>query len=220
MQKTGIIWDLDGTLLDTLEDLTDAVNYALACFGCPGRSIEEVRSFVGNGAGLLIRRALPGQEGDPDWQEVFACFKSYYDAHCRVKTAPYRGIMPLLAKLKQMGYPMAVVSNKPDSAVKILCQEHFGVELFAVTTGEIDGCPRKPAPDMVYRALDAMGLPAERCIYVGDSEVDVQTAQNVPMRCISVLWGFRDEDFLRQNGGAFFCKKPEEFLDMLREMEA
>ncbi len=218
MKQTGIIWDLDGTLLDTLQDLMDATNYALRSFGCPERDLEEIRRFVGNGAGLLIQRALPGTDHDPDWKAVFDCFHEYYDKHCRIKTVPYEGIMELLAQLKNQGYPMAVVSNKPDSAVKILSADYFG-DLFTVTTGEVSGCPRKPAPDLVFRAADALGLTPKQCIYVGDSEVDVQTAKNADMRCISVLWGFRDEQFLKENGASCFCRKPEDFMGVLKEME-
>lgn len=218
MKQTGIIWDLDGTLLDTLQDLMDATNYALRTFGCSERSLDEIRRFVGNGAGLLIQRALPGTEQDPDWEAVLACFREYYDGHCRVKTAPYPGIMDVLRQLKAEGYPMAVVSNKPNSAVKILCKDYFG-DIFSEATGEVDGCPRKPAPDLVFRAVDALGLAPQQCIYVGDSEVDVQTARNANMRCINVLWGFRDEEFLRKNGATHFCKKPSEFVRVLKEME-
>ncbi len=221
MKQTGIIWDLDGTLLDTLQDLMDATNYALRTFGCPERNLDEIRSFVGNGAGLLIQRALPGTAQDPDWEEVLDCFRAYYDDHCRVKSAPYPGIMDLLRQLKAEGYPMAVVSNKPDSAVKILCKDYFGDagKLFTAVTGEVSGCPRKPAPDLVYRAVDALGLKPQQCIYVGDSEVDVQTAANANMRCISVLWGFRDEDFLKENGATHLCSKPGDFAGVLKEME-
>ncbi len=218
MGSVGIIWDLDGTLLDTLQDLMDAVNYALRAFGCPQRSLEEIRRFVGNGAGLLIQRALPGGADDPAWEDVLACFRQYYDAHCRDKTAPYEGILPLLSDLRRDGYPMAVVSNKPDSAVKILCRDHFG-DIFSTVTGEVEGCPRKPAPDLVFRAADSLGLLPEQCIYVGDSEVDVQTARNANMRCISVLWGFRDEEFLRASGAECVCRTPDEFTTVLKEME-
>ncbi len=218
MKQTGIIWDLDGTLLDTLQDLMDATNYALRTFGCAERNLEEIRSFVGNGAGLLIQRALAGTEHESDWKDVFACFREYYDGHCRVKTAPYEGIMDVLTQLKEEGYPMAVVSNKPDSAVRILCADHFG-DLFTEVTGEVDGCPRKPAPDLVFRAVDALGLVPQQCIYVGDSEVDIQTAENAHMRCISVLWGFRDQAFLKENGATCFCRKPSDFVRILKEME-
>lgn len=192
----GIIWDLDGTLLDTLEDLADGTNHALRQFGYPERTIEEVRRFVGNGARRLIQQAVP--EG-ADAAEVLDAFYEYYNAHCRVKTKPYDGILGALAELGQ-NYPMAVVSNKPDAAVKQLCQQYFP-GLYA--RGESADCPRKPAPDMVFKAMAAIG--AEKCIYVGDSEVDVETARNAGVPCLSVLWGFRDKQTLLAAGAEHFC---------------
>ena len=207
--KTGILWDLDGTLLDTLADLADAVNYALAQFGYPERTIEEVRCFVGNGARRLIERAVP--EG-ADADAVFVTFRTYYDAHCQIKTKPYDGILEALAVLGQK-YPMAVVSNKPDSAVKPLCAQYFP-GLYA--RGESADCPRKPAPDMVFKAMEAIG--AERCIYVGDSEVDVLTAKNAGVPCLSVLWGFRDKEEIEEAGGTHFCESCAELVERLEEM--
>lgn len=212
--KTGVLFDLDGTLLDTLEDLKDATNYALAQFGCPPRSPEEVRRFVGNGAGLLIRRALPGKPDDPPCEAVLAVFRAYYDAHCREKTRPYAGILEALAVLGK-AYPLAVVSNKPDSAVKQLCRAYFpGV----YARGEGPDCPRKPAPDMLNRAMKDIGV--DRCVYVGDSEVDVATAKNAGVLCLSVLWGFRDREALEQAGGTRFCANPAELPRAIGEMEA
>ena len=199
--KTGILWDLDGTLLDTLEDLADAVNFALQQFGYPERSIEEIRCFVGNGARRLIERSVPAG-GDAD--AVFDTFRAYYDTHCRIKTRPYDGIMEALQKLGEK-YPMAVVSNKPDSAVKPLCAEYFP-GLYA--RGESTDCPRKPAPDMVFKAMEAIGV--ETCIYVGDSEVDVLTAKNAGVPCVCVLWGFREREDLETAGAKYFCRTPAE----------
>ena len=193
---TAVIFDLDGTLLDTLEDLTDAVNATMDAFGYPRRSLEEVRQFVGNGAARLIQLAVPESV---DFAPVFAWFKTYYDAHCRIKTGPYPGILEALAQIAAR-YPVAIVSNKPDTAVKALCADYFpGV--FAI--GEHPGCPRKPAADMVWKAMTA--LDAQRCIYVGDSEVDVETARNAGVPCLSVLWGFRDRDVLENAGATCFC---------------
>ena len=207
--KTGILWDLDGTLLDTLEDLADAVNYALAHFGYPERTIEEVRRFVGNGARRLMALAVP--EG-ADADAAFEVFHTYYDAHCQIKTKPYEGIPEVLAQLGEK-YPMAIVSNKPDSAVKLLCAQYFP-GLYA--RGESADCPRKPAPDMVYKAMAEIG--ADRCIYVGDSEVDVLTAKNADVHCLSVLWGFRDRDDMEAVGGKYFCDSTKELAEKLEEL--
>ena len=207
--KTGILWDLDGTLLDTLEDLADAVNFALQQFGYPERSIEEIRCFVGNGARRLIERSVPAG-GDAD--AVFDTFRAYYDTHCRIKTRPYDGIMEALQKLGEK-YPMAVVSNKPDSAVKPLCAEYFP-GLYA--RGESTDCPRKPAPDMVFKAMEAIGV--ESCIYVGDSEVDVLTGRNAGVPCLSVLWGFRDRAEIMDAGGSHFCEDTAKLVEKLEEL--
>lgn len=206
---TGVIFDLDGTLLDTLEDLKDAVNYVLGQFGYPQRSIEEVRRFVGNGAGVLIQRSVP--EGvDPE--PVFAAFRGYYDAHCQEKTKPYDGILDALGQLREE-YLIAVVSNKPDSAVKALCADYFpGI----YARGESADCPRKPAPDMVWKAMEAIGV--ENCVYVGDSEVDVVTARNAGVPCLSVLWGFRDREEIEAMGGRNFCESTEELVEKLEEL--
>ena len=210
--KTGILFDLDGTLLDTLQDLTDATNHTLAHFGCPPRTLDEVRRFVGNGARQLIRLALPGTENDPDVEEVLAYYQTYYAAHSQIKTSPYKGI---LAALEQLGkkYPIAIVSNKPDVAVKLLCKEYFG-DVFAL--GETDDCPRKPAPDMLYKGMAAIGV--DSCIYVGDSEVDVLTAKNAGLKCLSVLWGFRDKACLEEAGAQYFCDVPADLPQMLESM--
>ena len=199
--KTGILWDLDGTLLDTLEDLMDGVNYALNQFGLPPRTLEEIRQFVGNGAAVLIQRAV---EGRADEKAVLDTFKTYYNAHCQVKTGPYAGIPEALGSLKEK-YPMAIVSNKPDSAVKPLCARYFP-GIYAL--GERSDCPRKPDPDMVFRAMADIGV--DTCIYVGDSEVDVATARNAGVKCLSVLWGFRDKEALEQAGGEYFCRDPKD----------
>ena len=209
----GILWDLDGTLLDTLDDLTAGVNHAMDAFGYPRRTREDVRRFVGNGARKLMERAAP--EG-ADVGAVLEAFHDYYDIHCEDKTAPYPGIPETLAELRD--YPMAIVSNKPDVAVKPLCERYFP-GLYA--RGEAAGCPRKPAPDMVFAAMRAIGV--TQCVYVGDSEVDVQTARNAGMPCLSVLWGFRDRPEIEDAGGQYFCSDPRELkkeLESLMEMMA
>lgn len=207
--KVGILWDLDGTLLDTLEDLADGVNYALSQFGYPIRTIREVRCFVGNGARRLIALAVP-EGADPE--PVLAVFRTYYGSHCQIKTKPYAGIPAVLAELGQK-YPIAVVSNKPDPAVRSLCEQYFP-KVYA--RGESSDCPRKPAPDMVCRAMADIGV--EKCIYVGDSEVDVQTAQNARVPCLSVLWGFRDREELEKAGASAFCESTGELVQKLEEM--
>ena len=207
--KTGILWDLDGTLLDTLEDLKDGVNYALRQFGLPPRTLEEVRQFVGNGAGVLIHRAV---EGRADEKAVLDTFKTYYNAHCQVKTKPYDGILEALAQLGEK-YPMAIVSNKPDSAVKPLCRQYFP-GIYAL--GERAGIPRKPAADMVFAAMKDIGV--EACVYVGDSEVDVATAKNAGVECLSVLWGFRDRDVIEQAGGQHFCDDTAQLVQKIEEL--
>ena len=210
--KTGLLFDLDGTLLDTLEDLLDATNAALRHFGRPERTLQELRSFVGNGARNQMRLSLSGREDDPDLDAALEWYKTYYAAHCRIKTAPYPGICELLESLKGK-WPMAIVSNKPDAAVKALCDEHFP-GIYAL--GETPDCPRKPAPDMVLKAMRAIGV--ERCIYVGDSEVDIRTAANAGVPCVSVLWGFRDRDVLEKAGGRYFCTNAAELGEMFEEI--
>lgn len=195
----AVIFDLDGTLLDTLDDLCDAVNAALTAYGYPTRTRDEVRCFVGNGVRLLMARALPNGEADPRFEEVFAAFLSYYAAHDRQKTAPYPGLLPLLSSLREKGVRVAVVSNKFDAAVRELCAYYFG-ELVEVAVGEAPTVPKKPAPDTVLRAMQLLGVLPGACVYVGDSDVDIETAKNAGIPCISVLWGFRDRAFLTAHG--------------------
>ena len=206
--KVGILFDLDGTLLDTLADLTDATNYALGVHGYPQRSVSEIRRFVGNGAANQMRLSVP--EG-ADYQSVLATYKPYYDAHCQIKTAPYPGILEALEELKD--YPLAVVSNKPHSAVTVLSKRYFG-DIYA--RGEQSDCPRKPEPDMVYRTMEALGV--EKCVYVGDSEVDVRTAKNAGVPCLSVLWGFRDREVLEAEGAEFFCDDPKNLVNDIKKI--
>ena len=210
--KTAILFDLDGTLLDTLDDLKDAVNHALRTHSYPERTLEEVRCFVGNGAYRLNRLAAPETASEAEVQALFATFRSFYDANCRIKTRPYAGIPEALEALKKR-FPVAIVSNKPDSAVKTLCADYFP-GLYAL--GEAADCPRKPAPDMVYKAMAVLG--AEKCIYVGDSEVDVLTAKNAGVPCLSVLWGFRNRQELTEAGAEAFCEHTEELIAKIEEI--
>lgn len=207
--KTAVIFDLDGTLLDTLGDLHAAVNHTLREFGYPARTVEEVCRFVGNGAAQLIRLAVP--EGK-DPQPVLAAFQSYYASHCDILTRPYAGILEALAILGQQ-YPLAVVSNKPDPAVKELSKIYFP-HLYA--RGESTDCPRKPAPDMVHKAMEALGV--DRCVYVGDSDVDILTAQNAGVPCLSVTWGFRGEEELLAAGATHICHTPADLPKAIAEM--
>ena len=208
---TGILLDLDGTLLNTLEDLADSVNVALEQNGHPRRTVEEIRRFVGNGVAQLIHRAIP--EG-AEFQPVMDAFVKWYSLHCQDKTRPYEGIMDALEELKQ-DYSIAVVSNKLDAAVKQLCAAHFpGV----YGLGQREDIPRKPAPDMVWAAMKQLGV--EKCIYVGDSEVDVMTAQNAGVPCISVLWGFRTRQELEEAGATLFCNTPGELMSVADRITA
>ena len=210
---TAVLFDLDGTLLDTLEDLADAANATLEHFGYPRRNAEEVRSFVGNGAERLLRLSFPENAPDGLIEEALTYFKAYYPAHAQEKTKPYEGILEALAEIRKE-FPVAVVSNKPDVATKPLCREYFGGEIFAI--GESSRCPRKPAPDMVKLAMKAIG--ADTCVYVGDSEVDVRTAQNAGVPCLAVLWGFRSKAALTEAGAEHFCEKPADLLKNLKEL--
>ena len=207
-----IIFDLDGTLLDTLDDLHDAVNAALTAFNLPLRSKEEVRSFVGNGIANLMRRAI-GERFDVDFDGALTVFKEYYKVHCKDKTAAYAGIMSLLQELKARGIKTAVVSNKADFAVKLLADEYFG-DLLSVAVGENEsaGIRKKPAPDSLLSVMESLGAKKDTTVYVGDSEVDVLTAKNAGVDCLSVTWGFKDRAFLQENGAKVFIDEPSQIL--------
>ena len=208
------IFDLDGTLLDTLQDLADSANYALALHRLPARAVDEIRQFVGNGVGLLIRRAVPeGTEPEVE-EQVLRDFRAHYLLNMENKTAPYPGVPELLDALGKAGVRTAVVSNKFDGAVKGLCQNYFGGRIGAAI-GESQGVARKPAPDTVFRALAELGAPREGAVYVGDSDVDIQTAQNAGLPCVSVSWGFRSRDFLTGHGAAVIADSVEELKRLL-----
>ena len=209
--KIGILFDLDGTLLDTLADLLSATNYALRAHGFPERTLPELRRFVGNGAYNQIRLSV-GEGNEEHIQKVLDTYKPYYTEHCRILTRPYDGIEKALSVLKEK-YPLAIVSNKPDGAVKALCADFFP-GIYAL--GESAECPRKPAPDMVYRAMADIGV--EACVYVGDSEVDVLTAKNARMPCLSVLWGFRDREDMEQVGAEHFCENPDTMAEAIENL--
>lgn len=210
-----VIFDLDGTLLDTLEDLKTAVNYALNFCNMPGRTLGEVRQFVGNGVKNLMIRAVPDGENNPDFEKAFATFKEYYGAHCNDATKAYDGIPELLQALKDGGYTLAIVSNKIDSAVQDLNSRYFPQVDAAI--GDREGLRRKPEPDSVRLVLKELGKTREEAVYVGDSEVDLATARNAGLPCISVLWGFRDRDFLIGHGAEIFAETPGEIMAVLEE---
>ena len=209
-----MIWDLDGTLLDTLQDLSDAVNHALRTCGMPERRFDEVRQFVGNGVGMLMRRAVPSGDANPRFEECFAAFRAYYLQHSQDHTHLYPGIQETLQALHRMGVRMAVVSNKLQAGVDQLYHTWFE-DVIEVAIGERPELKRKPAPDMVELALQALGVTKEEAVYVGDSEVDIQTARSAGMPCISVSWGFRDEEQLLSSGASCLVHTPQELSERI-----
>jgi len=210
----AIIFDLDGTLLNTLEDLADATNWALRKNGMPERALEEVRQFVGNGVRKLMARAVPDGEENPLFEQTFEDFKRYYVVHCQDKTCLYDGVGEMLHTLKERGFLLAIVSNKLQAGVDELYERYFK-DTVAVAVGERPEIQRKPAPDMVELALQALGVTKEEAVYVGDSDVDLQTARNSGLPCISVLWGFRDRAFLEAHGATCFAAVPDEVVQQL-----
>lgn len=209
MKYKTYVFDLDGTLLDTLVDLAASCNHALRAFGMPERTIDEVRRFVGNGVRLLMERAVPDGPDNPQFEECLAEFRRHYLVHNLDTTRPYPGIPEMLQRLKAEGCHIAVVSNKFYDATRALCAHFFG-DTVAVAIGERENIRKKPAPDTVVEALRQLGVGSEDAVYVGDSDVDVETARNAQMPCVSVLWGFRDRDFLVEHGATTFINKPEE----------
>lgn len=214
-----VIFDLDGTILDTLEDLKNSVNAALKQFGYPLRTIEEVRSFVGNGVYVLMKKALPDDVDDETFDRVFAGFKDHYAQHCADHTAPYPGIIELITRLKDRGYLLSVVSNKSDREVQRLCRHYFP-GIFKTVVGQKENIRKKPYPDSVNEVLKTFGLEPEQALYIGDSEVDIQTAENAGMDCILVSWGFRDIDFLRQEGAKWIVNNTDELMEIIRQRSA
>ena len=210
MYKT-YIFDLDGTLLNTLGDLAASTNYALRQYGMPEHTIDDVRRFVGNGVGKLIERAIPEGLANPQYEDVLATFRKHYMLHSLDTTAPYPGIESLLHSLRSHGCNVAVVSNKFYNATVELCR-HFFADTVEVAIGERENIRRKPAPDTVFEAMRQLGVSGEDTVYVGDSDVDVATACNSGIPCISVLWGFRDRDFLIEHGATTFVNTPEDIL--------
>lgn len=208
------IFDLDGTLLSTLNDLASSTNYALRWAGMPERTIEEVRMFVGNGVKLLMERAIPEGVNNPKFEETYAKFREHYMEHNLDTTRPYDGVPELLHELKRRGKHLAIVSNKFYAATQDLAK-HFFPDTIEVAIGERENIRKKPAPDTVLEALRQLNVSKEDAVYIGDSDVDIMTAKICGLPCISVLWGFRDKDFLIEHGGSLFVDKPIEILSRL-----
>ena len=213
------IFDLDGTMLDTLQDLADSVNYALRQHGMPEHSIDDIRRFVGNGVRLLMERAVPDRAENPQFEVTFATFRQHYMKHSLDTTHPYEGISELIHELKARGCKMAVVSNKMMAATQDLVRHFFPDIEVAIGENEAAGIRKKPAPDTVFEALRQLGYPPTShpspltsVVYVGDSDVDLATARNSGIPCISVLWGFRDRDFLLAHGATTFVEHPLDIL--------
>ena len=206
-----VIFDLDGTLLNTLEDLTDSVNAVLNRHGMATHSIDAIRGFVGNGIDILMERAIPSGRNNESYHEILAEFKEYYSRHCNDKTKPYDGVLEMLSQLKEHGYRMGIVSNKADFAVKTLNNLYFS-DYVDVAIGAAEGRKKKPAPDAVMAALSELKSSIEESVYIGDSEVDVATAANCGMDCICVEWGFRDRKELVLAGAKDIVLTPSEIL--------
>lgn len=205
------IFDLDGTLLDTLQDLATSVNYALAEYGLPTHSIDDVRQFVGNGVRVLMERAIPNGVQNPLFDATFASFREHYMRHSLDTTRPYDGIPELIHELKKRGCKMAVVSNKMMAATQELVAHFFPEIEVAIGENEVAGIRKKPAPDTVFEALRQLAI-ARHPVYIGDSDVDIETARHAGLSCISVLWGFRSRDFLTAHGATTFAEKPSDIL--------
>lgn len=216
MSYKAVLFDMDGTLLDTLEDLCDSTNHALAQMGYPLRGIEEIRRFIGNGAEKQIRRAVPEGTSEGKIMETLAAFRAYYQDHCQIKTKVYDGLLDVLSELKEKGVKMAVVSNKPDAAVKKLSREYFGDRLdYAI--GPSDGVRCKPYPDMAEEALKALGVEKKDAVFVGDSEVDVQTGLNAGLDVIAVSWGFRSREVVIEAGAKMIADDAGELEKFILE---
>lgn len=211
----AILWDLDGTLLYTLQDILNATNATLRHFGYPERTLAELRTFVGNGAANQMRLSC-GEEPE-NFEEIMAFYREYYPLHCNETTCPFEGILDCAETLRKGGWKLAIVSNKPDNATKSLWREYF--PSFDLALGEQAGIPRKPAPDMVFRALEELETDPTQAFFIGDSEVDVATAKAAGLPCISALWGYRDAEELLAAGAEHLCTDPQGILQALEEIE-
>ena len=210
----AVIFDLDGTLLDTLTDLAEGTNYALRVNGFPERTTDEIRRFVGNGARKLVERSVPDSQAEAALEQVRQDFDVYYKVHCKDHTGPYPGIIEMLEELARRGYALGVVSNKPDFAVQELIPEYFP-GLFASVSGERTGVAKKPAPDLIWEAMKELQATNSDAIYVGDSEVDLEAAANAGIPCISVAWGFKGREFLEEHKAEVIIEKPLEILNYI-----
>ena len=211
---TTVIFDMDGTVLNTLDDLAASVNHVLTRFGMPTHCTEDYRLYFGNGIRYALQCASPSGTDEETIDQMLPVFREHYNAHCLDKTGPYAGIPELMQCLRERGCKIAIVSNKIDSAVKELSDKFFR-DYVDVAIGEREGIRRKPAPDTVLQALAELKSAKSEAVYVGDSEVDLQTAENAGLPCITVLWGFRDKDFLTEHGATVFASTPNEVLDLL-----
>ena len=216
MEKDTIIFDLDGTLLNTLADLHACFNHAIKSFGYPERTLLEIKSFVGNGIKKAIARALPNDVEEEMLNKIVDYFRVYYEEHMHQYTEPYDGIISLLKELKDKGYKLAVVSNKYDDSVKELCEYFFG-NYIKVAIGEGFDVRKKPEIDGVLKAIKELNSTMEKSIFIGDSDVDIMTARNANIPCISVLWGFRDKNFLKERGAKVFATEPKEIIEIIEK---
>ena len=216
--KKAVIFDLDGTLLNTIEDIADSVNASLRHFYLPEVTLEKVRESVGNGGRTLMERVVQGGSAYERFEELLEYYVPYYQAHCRIKTAPYAGICEAMSELKAMNIKMAIVSNKGDGAVKELAAAYFG-DLCETAVGERDGIRRKPAPDSVIEAMNLLGVTPEETLYAGDSEVDFETARNAGTDCVLVTWGFRPRTLLEGFGPKYLIDDPGQLAALIKEAE-
>ncbi|MCR5762413.1 MAG: HAD hydrolase-like protein [Treponema sp.] len=214
----AVIFDLDGTLLNTLDDLADSCNIMLKKFNFPQRTIDEVRQFVGNGLGVLVEKAIPDGKKNPLYEQALDCIRKTYATHSQVKTKPYDGIIKLIQDLNKNGIHTGIVSNKPDAQVKELAERYFASYISsntAVGEQESKGIRRKPAPDSILSVMSILKVQPEQAVYAGDSDVDIATARNAGIPCISVTWGFRSKEFLLKNGAQILADKPQDLPSII-----
>ena len=214
----ALIFDLDGTLLNTLDDLADSCNIMLKHFNFPQRTIDEVRQFVGNGFGVLVEKAIPDGRNNPLYNQALEYIRQTYASHSQVKTHPYNGIIELIQELNNEGIHTGIVSNKPDAQVKELAELYFSPYInsnTAIGEQESKGIRRKPAPDSTLAVMNILNVSPKHTVYVGDSDVDIATAQNAGIPCISVTWGFRSKEFLIQNGAKILAEKPQDIISII-----